>query len=36
MYEPETWQRLEVLDEMGMPQSNSVLLTQIAITRREE
>jgi hypothetical protein len=36
MYEPETWQRLEVLDEMGMPQSNSVLLTQVAITRREE
>lgn len=36
MYEPETWQRLEVLDEMGMPQGNSVLLTQVAVTRREE
>jgi hypothetical protein len=36
MYEPETWQRLEVLNETGTPQSNSVLLTQVAVTRREE
>jgi len=36
MYEPETWRRLEVLDETGAPQSNSVLLTQIIVTRREK
>jgi hypothetical protein len=36
MYEPETGQRLEVLDETGTPQRNSVPLIQITVTRREE